>query len=141
MPEPVPIPDAEADAAGHFPQAVAHWNAQAFWEAHEAWEDLWNEAYDKHKRWLQGLIQYAAALFHVERGFFANGFLRLMATAGEKVAGYAGTTHGIDWPRLQQDLAPWIAYGRALADGTADAEAFPEPPAPYPVIRWLDDAT
>ena len=135
MPEPVPIPDAEADAEGRFPRAVAHWNAGEFWEAHEAWEDLWNEAYDEHKRWLQGLIQYAAGFFHVERGFFASGFQRLMATATEKVADYRGTTHGIDWPRLRRELEPWIDHARTL-----DPDApFPDPPAPYPRIHWLDN--
>ena len=130
MPSSVPLPDAEADPRGDFAAGVAHWNAGAFWEAHESWEALWNDAFDEHKRWLQGLIQYAAALFHFQRGFFANGYHRLMATATEKVADYAGTTHGMDWPRLQADLAPWIAYGRAVAGG-AD---FPVAPGPVPTI-------
>lgn len=136
MPPPPPPPtepdaDAATDPAGHFARGVAHFNAGEYWEAHEAWEALWLEAYDDHKRWLQGLIQYAAALFHFERGFFASGFQRLMHTATEKVAGYDGTTHGMDWPALQDALAPWIDYGRAVAAGAA----FPEAPAPHPTIQ------
>ena len=130
------LPNAEEDPQGLFALGAMHWNAEAFWEAHEAWEDLWNEAYDDHKRWLQGLIQYAAALFHFERGFFANGYHRLMASATEKVTGYTGELHDLDWERLQADLAPWIAYGEAVAAGAA----FPEAPAPYPVLRFVDGA-
>ena len=123
---------AEAEA-GRFDRAVEHWNAGRFWHAHEDWEDLWNEAYDEHKLWLQGLIQYAAAFFHFERGFHASGFERLMATATEKTRGYAGPRHHLDWPALQRDLLPWIAYGRAVAGGAA----FPAAPAPLPVLRYV----
>ncbi len=122
----------EAAAAGRFDRAVAHWNAGRFWHAHEDWEDLWNEAYDDHKRWLQGLIQYAAAFFHFDRGFYASGFERLLVQATEKTQGYDGPVHHLDWRRMQRDLAPWIAYGRAVADGAA----FPEAPAPIPVLRY-----
>ena len=124
--------DPSADDAGRFDRAVEHWNARRFWHAHEDWEDLWNEAYDDHKRWLQGLIQYAAAFFHFERGFYASGFQRLMATATEKTADYEGPRHHLDWERLRQDLEPWIAYGSAVAAG-AD---FPDAPAALPVLRY-----
>ena len=134
MPEPPKLPNAEEDLEGLFPKAVAHWNAREFWEAHEAWEDLWNQALDEHKRWLQGLIQYAAAFFHFERGFFVSGCQRLFDTATEKVTGYEGTTHGMDWADLQAQLAPWIAFGKTL-----DTEApFPDAPAPLPVIRMCE---
>lgn len=131
MVEPPNLPNAEEDPAGLFPRAVAHWNAREFWEAHEAWEDLWNQAFDEHKQWLQGLIQYAAAFFHYERGFFTSGCRRLFETATAKVEDYAGTTHGMDWEDLRAQLAPWIAYGAVL-----DPDApFPPAPAPLPVIR------
>ncbi len=131
MNEPPTLPNAEEDPEGLFARGAAHWNAEEFWEAHEAWEDLWNQAYDEHKLWLQGLIQYAAALFHFQRGFFANGYWRLMQTATEKTADYAGPRHGLDWERLQAELAPWIAYGKAVEEEAA----FPEAPAPYPVLH------
>ena len=135
MPEPPTLPNAEEDADGHVPRGIAHWNAHEFWEAHEAWEALWLDAFDDHKRWLQGLIQYAAAFVHFERGFFTSGCRRLFETATEKVAGYTGTTHGIDWADLQEQLAPWIAFGATLEDGSD----FPPAPAPLPVIRMQAD--
>ena len=124
--------DPNAHDAGRFDRAVVHWNARRFWHAHEDWEDLWNEAYDDHKRWLQGLIQYAAAFFHFERGFHASGFERLLTQATEKTRGYAGPLYHLDWVRLQRDLEPWLAYGREVAAGAA----FPQAPAPLPVLRY-----
>ena len=115
-------------------QGVAHWNAGDFWEAHESWEHLWHRLYEDEKRFVQGLIQYAAALFHYDRGFFASGFERLMASATEKTSGYEGRTFGIDWDQLRRDLDPWIAYGREVAAGAS----FPEAPAPIPTITMTD---
>ena len=43
-------------------------NDHQFWHAHEAWETFWLEAKDPEKRFLQGLIQLAAAYHHVQRG-------------------------------------------------------------------------
>ncbi|MDA1193953.1 MAG: DUF309 domain-containing protein [Planctomycetota bacterium] len=124
------VPQPAPGAAERFSNGVALFNARAFWEAHEAWEDLWLEAEGAHRLWLQGLIQYAAALFHFERGFFASGFQRLMQTATEKTAHYGGETYGINWPGLQAALAPWIEYGTRVAAGAT----FPVAPAPWPVI-------
>ena len=61
----------EREADRLFDRAVAHWNAHGFHAAHEDWETLWNDAEGGRRAWLQGLIQYAAALFHFDRGFYA----------------------------------------------------------------------
>jgi hypothetical protein len=37
-------------------------NRGEFYEAHEHWEDLWNEIDDPDRRWVQGLIQIATGL-------------------------------------------------------------------------------
>lgn len=41
-------------------------NAEEFWEAHEALEEIWKETKDD--RFLRGLIVFAAAFVHVQRG-------------------------------------------------------------------------
>ena len=101
---------------GLFDRAVAHWNAHRFFEAHEDWETLWNDAEGAHRQWLQGLIQFAAGFHHFERGT-SGGFSRLMKTACEKAAGYSGDTHGIDFCGLWAELRPWIAHGERVAGG------------------------
>ena len=53
---------------GDFAQAVALFNAGRYFESHEVWEQLWLRAKSTEKSCLQGLIQAAAAMLHLERG-------------------------------------------------------------------------
>jgi predicted metal-dependent hydrolase len=47
---------------------ILFFNAHDYFEAHEAWEDLWSESYGAERRFYQGLIQAAVALFHFSNG-------------------------------------------------------------------------
>jgi hypothetical protein len=143
------LPDDEK-VRGHFDRAVAYWNAGRYWHAHEDWEELWNEAHGEHRLWLQGLIQYAAAFVHFDRGFYSRGYARLMEQATEKVQDYTGPTHRLDWRRLERELGPWIEHGRRVAAGEdlrASAPGDPprlhyEPgyePAPLPLEELDED--
>lgn len=42
-------------------------NQRKYWEAHEAWEEIWKNAKGDEKLFYQGLIQAAAALLHYDR--------------------------------------------------------------------------
>jgi hypothetical protein len=117
------LPDA---VRGLFDRAVAHWNARRYFEAHEDWETLWNDAEGPRREWLQGLIQFAAAFHHYGRGG-ASGFGKLMRSASDKCRGYGGDTEGLDFARLWAELEPWIAHGAAVAAGTPLSKAAPEP--------------
>jgi predicted metal-dependent hydrolase len=128
------VPDDAPQAL--FDRAVASFNARDFYEAHEDWETLWHEAEGAERRWLQGLIQIAAAFFHFERGFFASGYAKLMAEGHAKIEGYAGPTHGMDFPALFDALRPWRAHGRRVADGLPLAQ---DAPLPLPRITPLQD--
>jgi hypothetical protein len=119
------------DPRALFARGAEHWNATRFFEAHEDWETLWNDAVDPERLWLQGLIQLAAAFVHFERGFHASGFVRLMRSGREKVAGYAGETHGLDFAGLCRDLGPWTAHAEAVARGRGLRSDAP----PLPVLR------
>ena len=72
---------------------ISLFNAHEFWHAHEAWEQDWLVAAEPHKQFLQGLIQLAAAYYHVQRGTFSGG-VRLFDAAlrrlGEFPEGYGG---------------------------------------------------
>jgi len=74
-------------------EGVALFNDHRFWHAHESWETIWLEAKDPEKRFLQGLIQLAAAYHHVQRGTL-RGAGRLFDAALAKLepfpAGYGG---------------------------------------------------
>ena len=119
---------------GLFDRAVLHFNAQRFFEAHEDWETLWQEADGAHRVWLQGLIQAAAGLHHVSWGT-ASGFCKLMKASSEKLAGYAGETHGIDFARLFEDLQPWFLLGERVGKGAPMRS--PSTPA-FPTIRYRE---
>ena len=118
---------------GLFDRAVAHWNAGRYFEAHEDWETLWNDAEGPRREWLQGLIQFAAAFHHYGRGG-ASGFGKLMRSAADKVRGYGGDTDGLDFARLWAELQPWIAHGERVAKGADLLAAAPEP---IPRLRHL----
>jgi hypothetical protein len=118
---------------GLFDRAVSYWNRELFFEAHEDWETLWIEAEGDHREWLQGLIQFAAALHHAARGRTASGFVKLMRSAAEKSASYGGDTHGIDFVDLWRQLEPWRAHAEKVAAGTPLGDGAP---ATFPVVRY-----
>jgi hypothetical protein len=72
---------------------VELFNAQRFWDAHEAWEEPWLESTGEWRQFLQGLIQLAAAYVHVQRGTYSGG-VRLFDAALRRLEpfppGYAG---------------------------------------------------
>ena len=70
--------------AASFIRGVEHFNALQFWEAHEAWEELWLAAESDVVEFLQGLIQLAAAYHHVRRGTL-RGAVRLFDAALERL--------------------------------------------------------
>jgi predicted metal-dependent hydrolase len=47
---------------------ILFFNERDFFEAHEAWEDLWSESHGQERRFYQGLIQAAVGLFHFSNG-------------------------------------------------------------------------
>jgi hypothetical protein len=117
---------------GRFDRAVVYFNAGAFFEAHEDWEDLWHEAEGAERRWLQGLIQIAAAFVHFERGFFARGFVQLIRDGSAKLAGYDGDDWGLDLEDLEARLRPWRRHAERVAAGAdLPSEAPPLPRLHY----------
>jgi predicted metal-dependent hydrolase len=70
-------------------------NEHQFWHAHEAWERIWLRAEGAEKRFLQGLIQLAAAYHHVQRGTFGGG-VRLFDAAFEKLSGHPEGFLGVE---------------------------------------------
>lgn len=117
---------------GCFDRAVRHWNAGAFFEAHEDWETLWHEAEGPRREWLQGLIQLAAAFVHVGRDN-AGGVVKLLRSAAGKAGRYGGDTAGIDFVAFWAEMAPWLAHAERVANGHPLRAGAP----PVPGIRYL----
>lgn len=63
-----------------FEKGCALFDGAEYFEAHEVWEDLWNEARGPRHAYLQGLIQVAAAMHHAGNANWA-GTRKLLASA------------------------------------------------------------
>ena len=61
-------------------------NQGQYWEAHEAWEELWLELEDEPKLFVQGLIQAAAAGHKAFVQLQPRGCVKLLGTALEKLS-------------------------------------------------------
>jgi predicted metal-dependent hydrolase len=66
-------------------RGAALFNQGSYWEAHEAWEELWLELEDEPKLFVQGLIQVAAAYHKATVQMQPRGCVKLLTTALEKL--------------------------------------------------------
>ena len=93
-----------AAADPHWLRGLEAFRAGRYFEAHEEWERLWREASGEDRRFLQGLIQLAAALVHLERGRTAPA-ARLLSLSREKLApfrdGFGGLALGRLWDLIE----------------------------------------
>ena len=51
-----------------FGQAVALFNTQEWYAAHDVFEEIWHETAEPDRRSLQGILQVAVAQLHLQRG-------------------------------------------------------------------------
>ena len=101
--------------AGFPPEYLAGielFNQREFWEAHEAWEDLWLEAETPLRAYYQALIQTAAAFHHLGNENW-GGMASLLTAAAEKLQGYRPRTEGLDVDGFLALLQPWLDWARA----------------------------
>ena len=71
------------------------YNAGHYWNAHEAWEEVWLEAESGRRSFYQGLIQVTAAFVHVTRNEYP-GSVRLLDSGLEKLDRYPERFLGVD---------------------------------------------
>jgi predicted metal-dependent hydrolase len=126
------LPDlASLAAIGH---GVRLYEDARYWDAHEAWEEVWRaELHDRPERarFVQGLIQLAAALHKL---FVMRGPLsaeRLFARSHEKLAAYADGYEGFA-------VAPLVAQIEACRARLARGETLTSADVPR-VLRYPGD--
>ena len=78
---------------------VQQFNDGYFFEAHETLEDLWMQSPWPTRRFLQGVIQLAAAFVHLVRHEYP-GTVRLLGHALQKLADFAPRYMGVDVEQL-----------------------------------------
>jgi predicted metal-dependent hydrolase len=84
-----------------FDRGLAAYRQRDFFEAHELWEELWRDEQDEsHKRFLQGLIQVAAAMHKIQIQGKPAPALRLLARAQLRLAPFPADYFGLRVDRL-----------------------------------------
>lgn len=88
-----------------FRQGLHAYHAGLHYEAHEYWEELWqDENDDQRRRFLQALIQITSAVHKAQNNVGPRGCLRLLTQAGKKLAGLPSPFMGLDVETLRQGL-------------------------------------
>ena len=94
---------------------------QEFFEAHEHWEDAWNQLADPEKSFLQGLIQVTVAMHHYQHANRA-GAQSLLERSLRRFDRCPESFGGVDVATLRADVQAWL---HALASAAPDVPAFP----------------
>jgi uncharacterized protein len=87
---------------------ILHFNQGDYFEAHEVWEELWHDTAGPDRRFYQGLIQAAVAVYHASNGN-AAGARRLFHSGRRYMSAYPDGHLGLDasvfWDAIEQALA------------------------------------
>ncbi len=87
-----------------YERGIRLFNREKFFEAHEAWEEIWHRAHEVDRRFLQGLIQAAAFLLKVEQGNLTGSKL-LYQRASDKLKAYRPGYWGLRLDHFLKELA------------------------------------
>ena len=118
-----------------FWDGVKLFNDSEYFEAHEVWEELWNEASGARNAFLQGLIQVAAALHHATNRNF-NGTRKLFARALGYLEKGMSESEPVDMEKLKDSV---LDFELALQKVLGGEEA-PLPFFKLPVKVGFDDS-
>ncbi|MCH7752555.1 MAG: DUF309 domain-containing protein [Planctomycetes bacterium] len=100
-------------------KGIAYFNDCDFFEAHETWEELWTEYRGPARKYYQGLIQAAVALYHFGNGNI-RGAKKVYITSRGYLEEYRPQYEGLD---LEAFLAQ---YEKCFAEVLASEEEFPK---------------
>ena len=102
-----------------FREGMKQYKAMDYFEAHEAWEDLWSDYYLEDRKFVQGLIQLAVSFVHIGNGNM-NGAKNLLRKCKEKFQEFSGVHRGINVSVLLNQ----IEMVRLTYDGLNDPSDF-----------------
>jgi predicted metal-dependent hydrolase len=84
-------------------QGIQHFNACDFFEAHEVWEELWQEYQGPSRKFYQGLIQVAVCLHHFGNGN-TRGARKLYHSSSNYLENYRPHHIGLDVDKLLREM-------------------------------------
>lgn len=94
-------------------------NRGLYWEAHEAWEELWLALEDEKKIFLQGLIQVAAAGHKAFVQEQPRGCVKLLRAALEKLSGAPADFLGVETERFLPAVRQMLREAERWLSGQA----------------------
>lgn len=122
-----PFPQA-TDAPRELVEAISLFNRRYYWEAHEVLEDIWLTEQGPARLFYQGLIQSAAALYHVLNAN-PKGVIRLAQEAQKKLRPYLPHYYEIALSDLLEVLAAYVQQSQEILGQTRpgfDYERLPQ---------------
>jgi uncharacterized protein len=117
-PSTFPMPDTLHDLPALYLEGLRLFNEEDFFECHEVLEELWAETDGEPKKYLQGLIQAAVALFHFGNENY-GGAKKLYLSSTKLLNNYGTEYMGLALGRFLQDFAA------CFAELLANTEAYP----------------
>jgi len=84
-------------------QGIVEFNRGHFFEAHELWEEAWNEAAGDEKRFYQGLVQLAAGYHKLSLAQY-NGARKLLERGQQTLSDFPATYAGIDLTAVREGI-------------------------------------
>ncbi|MGH7860083.1 MAG: DUF309 domain-containing protein [Candidatus Binatia bacterium] len=99
-------------SAERFAAGIEHFNGGRFFEAHEIWEEIWVEEVGEWKRFLQGLIQAAAACHKAEIGV-PGGARKLFQSSLRILEDFAPDAYGVDLATFRAGIRERLAGSAA----------------------------
>jgi len=118
-------------------EGIRLFNAQRFFEAHEALEAVWLKATGDEKVFLHGLIQIAAAFHHHTRRNPA-GFRSLLEKGLAKLARVSSLGTEIDLEALRRQLRPWRRFAEHGTDPRTARYVAGSRPGPAPALPRIE---
>ncbi len=110
-------------------EGIRYFNECEFFESHEAWEELWADEHGESRKFYQGLIQTAVALYHFGNGN-TRGARKLYHSSRSYLESYRPMYMGLDLEKLlaemQHCFAEVLSSQEEYPQIEIDAERIPE---------------
>jgi predicted metal-dependent hydrolase len=108
---------------GELGEGLRCYRAQEFFAAHEHWEIVWLASREPQKSFLQGVIQVAAAFYHLQRDN-PLGTRFLLRRAQFRLERYPEYFGGMDVSSLRKEIEGWLQV--LDAGGATQGRSYPE---------------
>lgn len=108
----------------------ARGEASAYYDAHEAWEEIWRSTTPEPRDLFQGLIQVTVGMYHWLDREKAGPARRVLARGRRRLERFAPRHHGLDIGGLLESVRDWEAWLSA-----------PRGEAPRPPVLEVVDPT